>query len=33
MYGNPYFNNFSNPIDRIDNQMKEHQNIGEIFKG
>ena len=32
MYGNPYFNNFSNPIDRIDNQMKELENIKRNYQ-
>ena len=31
MYGNPYYNNFSNPIDRIDNQMKELENIRRLI--
>lgn len=32
MYGNPYFSNFSNPIDRIDNQMKELENIKRNYQ-
>ena len=32
MFGNPYYNNFSNPIDRIDNQMKELENIKRNYQ-
>lgn len=29
---NPYFNTFSNPIDRIDNQMKELENLKRNYQ-
>jgi hypothetical protein len=32
MFGNPYYNNFSNPIDRIDNQMKELENLKRNYQ-
>lgn len=32
MFGNPYYNNFSNPIDKIDNQMKELENLKRNYQ-
>lgn len=32
MFGNPYYNAFSNPIDRIDNQMKELENLKRNYQ-
>ena len=32
MFGNPYYNNFGNPIDRIDNQMKELENLKRNYQ-
>ena len=32
MFGNPYYNAFNNPIDRIDNQMKELENLKRNYQ-
>lgn len=32
MFGNPYYNAYSNPIDRIDNQMKELENLKRNYQ-
>ena len=32
MFGNPYYKAYSNPIDRIDNQMKELENLKRNYQ-